>query len=64
VGTVVNVTNTEELLTPPQVGRVLGLETFDVLVLMDSGDLPRVKGDDGMVYVPLQAVQAYAESQH
>jgi hypothetical protein len=56
----VEVTTTEQLLTPPQAGRLLELETYDVLLLMDSGELPRVKGDDGMVYLPLQAVQAYA----
>jgi len=54
-------TTTEQLLTPPQAGRLLKLETYDVLLLMDNGELPRIKGDDGMVYVPLQAVQAYAE---
>ena len=34
---------------------------YDVLLLMDAGDLPRVKGDDGLFYVPLLAVRAYAE---
>jgi hypothetical protein len=56
------VTTTDALLTPPQVGRALGLETYEVLVLMDSGRLPRVKGGDGLIYVPAEAVTAYAES--
>jgi hypothetical protein len=56
------VTATDELLTPPQVGRALGLETYEVLVLMDSGRLPRVKGSDGLIYVPADAVAAYAHS--
>jgi len=64
VGTVVDVNATEELLTPPQAGRALGLDTYDVLLLMDTGDLPRVKGDDGLFYVPLLAVRAYAEGHH
>ena len=57
-----DVTTTEQLMTPPQVGRALGVETYDVLLLLDSGELPRVKGDDGLVYVPAAAVAAYAES--
>ena len=52
-------TTTEQMLTPPQVARLLGVETYDVLVLMDSGELPRVKADDGLVYVPSDAVEAY-----
>jgi hypothetical protein len=56
------VTATDELLTPPQVGRALGLETYEVLVLMDSARLPRVKGSDGLIYVPADAVAAYAHS--
>ncbi|MCU1461925.1 MAG: hypothetical protein JWO37_2000 [Acidimicrobiales bacterium] len=57
-----DVNATEELLTPPQAGRALGLDTYQVLLLMDTRDLPRVKGDDGLFYVPLLAVRAYAES--
>jgi len=57
------VTTTDELLTPPQVGRALGLDTYEVLVLLDSGRLPRVKGKDGLIYVPADAVAAYAQSQ-
>jgi hypothetical protein len=61
-GTLVVMTSTDQLITPPQVGRALGLETYDVLVLIDAGDLPRVKGDDGLIYVPAEAVAAYAAS--
>lgn len=56
------VTSTDELLTPPQVGRTLGVDTYAVLVLIDAGDLPRVKGDDGLIYVPAEAVAAYETS--
>jgi hypothetical protein len=40
----------------------LELETYEVLVLMDLGRLPRVKGSDGLIYVPSEAVAAYAHS--
>lgn len=56
------VTTTEQLMTPPQVGRALGIDTYDVLWLLDAGELPLIKGDDGMVYVPMQAVRAYADA--
>ncbi len=55
-------TTTEHLMTPPQVGRALGIETYDVLWLLDGGDLPMIKGDDGLVYVPADAVRAYADA--
>ena len=58
------VITTDELLTPPQVGRALGLETYEVLVLMDDGRLPRVKGADGLLYVPAEAVASYAKSRN
>jgi hypothetical protein len=57
-----SVTATDELLTPPQVGRALGIETYEVLVLMDRGDLPRVKGTDGLLYIPADAVAEYTRS--
>jgi hypothetical protein len=56
------VTSTDEFLAPPQVGRALGLEAYEVHVLSDSGRLPRVKGSDGLIYVSAEAVAAYAES--
>ena len=62
--TIEPVTATDELLTPPQAGRALGLETYEVLVLMDSGRLPRVKGSDGLIYVPAEAVAAYAKARN
>jgi hypothetical protein len=48
-------------MTPPQAGRALGIETLDVLWLIDGGDLPLIKGYDGMIYVSEEAVQAYAD---
>ena len=56
------VTMTDELMTPPQAGRALGVDTYEVLVLMDRGDLPRVKGADGLLYVPTEAVAEYART--
>jgi hypothetical protein len=61
-GTLFPVTMTDELMTPPQAGRALGVETYEVLVLMDRGDLPRVKGTDGLLYVPTEAVAEYART--
>jgi hypothetical protein len=62
VGNLGSVSPTDELLTPPQVGHALGIETYEVLRLMDGGDLPRVKEADGLRYVPAKAVNDYARS--
>ena len=51
--------STDQLLTPPQVGRVLGIDTVDVLVLIDEGQLARIKGEDGLIYVSASAVEAF-----
>lgn len=53
---------TDQLLSPPQAARALGVDTYDVLVLIDGGHLPKVKGEDGLVYVPAEAVAEYARS--
>ena len=55
-------TKIDEMMTPPQVGRALGMDTYEVLVLIDAGALPQVRGTDGLVYVPAEAVTAYAHS--
>ena len=54
------VTTTDELLTPPQVGRALGLETYEVLVLMEAtGGSRGSREATRLLYVPVDVVAAY-----
>ena len=50
----------DELLRIPEVARRLGIEGVVVYGLIDSGELPAGKGDDGLVYVTESALQDYA----
>lgn len=49
----------EQLLRVPEVARQLGIDGTEVYVLIERGDLAAGRGDDGLVYVPAAALEAY-----
>jgi excisionase family DNA binding protein len=51
------VTTDQELVTTPEAGRRLGITTREVYDLIDAGDLPVVRTDDGP-QVPVSAIDA------
>jgi Helix-turn-helix domain len=49
------------LLRVPEVARALDLEGEQVYALIDRGELKAGKGQDGLVYVPQQALEEYRQ---
>ena len=54
---------TDQLLRVPEVAQRLGMDGAVVYLLIADGALPAGKGADGMVYVSVDAVEAFAHQQ-
>jgi hypothetical protein len=51
----------ERLLRVPEVARKLGLEGAEVYRLIERGELEAGKGQDGLVYVPEDALRRFEQ---
>lgn len=49
----------EQLLSVPEVARRLDMDGAEVYGLIERGELPAGKGDDGLVYVTERAVAVF-----